>query len=48
MTLFPLIIIIPLKTILQLLYVMLEKIMSIENSQSAQTMSGTPGRLETV
>ena len=45
MTLLPLIIIILLKTISQLLYVMLEIIISIENSQSSRIIQGTPGRL---
>ena len=34
-----------LKTILQLLYVMLEIIISRENSQSVRIIQGTPGRL---
>ena len=45
MALFPLIIIISLKTISQLLYVMLEIIISREISQSARIIQGTPGRL---
>ena len=45
MALSPLIIIIPLKTISQPLYVMLEIITSRENSQSARIIQGTPGRL---
>ena len=45
MALFPLIIIIPLKTISQLLYVMLEIIISRQNSQGARIIQGTPGRL---
>ena len=45
MVLLPLIITILLKTISQLLYVMLEIISSRENSQSAQINQGTPGRL---
>ena len=44
MSLLPLIIIIILKTISQLLYVVLEMIISRENSQSARIIQGTPGR----
>ena len=45
MSFLPLIIIIILKTILQLLYVMPEIIISKENSQSAGIIQGTPGKL---
>ena len=45
MALLPLVIIILLKSISQLLYVLVEIIISRENSQSSRIIQGTPGRL---